>query len=84
MEEYIPWIILGCVVAVEEIWHKFRIKRLRKKILRGMLLDPRWEWRSTEILQRVIASDQNETIELLLEIGAKRNEKDNDVWTLND
>ena len=39
-------------------------------------------WRKMETLQRVIGADRETTARLLVNIGARGNEKTNDVWAL--
>ena len=53
----------------------------RKRLLRE-LQDPKYEWRSLERLSSVIGANEDHTIELLLEIGARTSKTDKNVWAL--
>ena len=39
-------------------------------------------WRNIRTLSRVVGADENETKRLLIKIGARGSEKENDVWAL--
>jgi len=47
-----------------------------------MLSNPKWEWRTIEVLETAIGEDEKTTVDLLLEIGARRSEGDRNIWTL--
>lgn len=56
----------------------------RKAMLRHMLknMPQGTEWRKFETLSRVIGANREDTARLLISIGARGNEGDNDVWAL--
>ena len=56
----------------------------RKELLKKMLNDSRFPqgWRKLSTLSRVIGSDIETTKRLLLEVGARGSEKDDDMWGL--
>lgn len=55
----------------------------RKKLLFKMLEDAKGKgWRRIDTLSRVIGADEPTTKRLLIEIGARGNQRNNDVWTL--
>lgn len=81
--EIIITFLCGCAVALEEWYRRHRIRKLKRRILRNLLTDPRWEWRRLESLSRAVGDEPLEsTKELLLEIGARQSTKDRDVWTI--
>jgi len=84
MEEaqFIVSVIVGVVSAAYAGWEHYRFKNRLKDILREHLTNPRWNWRTFEGLQRAIHADQETTTRLLMEIGARRSEKEKDVWSL--
>lgn len=47
-----------------------------------MLNDKRFEWRKLETLAHVIGADENETMSLLLELGARASEDGEKLWSL--
>jgi hypothetical protein len=57
-------------------------REIRKDRLRKMLSNPKWEWRTIEVLETAIGEDEKTTVDLLLEIGARRSEGDRNIWTL--
>lgn len=58
-----------------------KIDQSRKALLRTMLQTGR-QWRRLDTLQRVIGADEQTTIRLLLEIGARGSERGDRVWGL--
>ena len=54
----------------------------RKKVLRQMLEDQRFQWREIATLAHVTGADFDTTKRLLLEIDARASENGNDVWGL--
>lgn len=50
---------------------KDRLDAARKKLLRIMLEDRRFQWRNLSTLMRVIGADEPTTLRLLLEIDAR-------------
>ena len=55
----------------------------RKSILRAMLEDPRFEWRSIETLARSVGAPEAKTRELLISIGARASAGgSSEVWGL--
>ena len=74
--------VLALVVALEEWYRRHRIREVKKEILRAMLEDEKWEWRTIEALQRKIRESPETTRELLLEIGATASTGQREVWTL--
>ena len=56
----------------------------RKGILEGALKNrpPGKEWRKLQTLSRIIGADYENTTRLLIEIGARGSEKENEVWAL--
>lgn len=69
-------------------WYQDRPKRRldaqREKILKQMLSNNNTstEWRKIETLSRVVGANGDETKRLLIKIGARGSEKENDVWAL--
>ena len=41
-EAVIVLVTIGIVLALMEVFHRYRVERLRKRILRNMLTDERW------------------------------------------
>ena len=81
--EIVIWIVCGAAVAFEEWFHRYRLRKLKKKILFNLLADQRWEWRTLESLSRAIGDEPLEaTKELLVEVGARQSTKDRAMWTL--
>jgi hypothetical protein len=54
----------------------------RRKLLKKMLEDDKFEWRSLNTLMHVIGADEETTKQLLLEIGARASEDGKDLWAL--
>lgn len=79
---------LGSIVSpiAVEYWKSRRAGRLdkiRRQHLIKLLTDPRWESRSFEALSDSIGADDEKTIELLLEVGARRlRSRDRNQWAL--
>ena len=59
-----------------------KIDEPRRKLLRQMLDNPAYEWRSMGTLSGVIGATPEETARLLIEIGARRDENTDDqqLW----
>jgi hypothetical protein len=74
--------IRGFLEGAACLWRPWRMRRKKKRVLRGLLRDSKYEWRSTGALQNSIAANRQETEELLLEIGARRSGDKQDLWTL--
>lgn len=81
-EAVIVLVTIGIVLALMEVFHRYRVERLRKRILRNMLTDERWSWRTIEALHRAIGLDPGPTRELLIKIGARASVLEKEVWTL--
>lgn len=84
MEEgyWIYTVVLALVVAAEEWYRRRRVREIKKDILRGMLEDEAWEWRTIAALHRKIRESPETTRELLMEIGATASVGEKEVWTL--
>lgn len=54
----------------------------RRKLLKAMLKDSRFEWRRLDTLAHVIGADYETTKRLLLEIEARASENGEDLWAL--
>jgi hypothetical protein len=54
----------------------------KRRALRKLLSDPKWEFRNFERLQQAIGETAENTVSLLLSIGARRSEREHNVWTL--
>ena len=56
----------------------------RKELLKDALKNPPpgKEWRELQTLSRIIGADYETTTRLLIEIGARGSEKENEVWAL--
>ncbi len=56
----------------------------RKELLKDALKNPPTgkEWRELQTLSRIIGADYETTTRLLIEIGARGSEKENEVWAL--
>lgn len=56
----------------------------RKELLKDALETPPpgSEWRKLQTLSRIIGADYETTTRLLIEIGARGSEKENEVWAL--
>lgn len=69
-------------------WFQDRPRRTldngRKVLLKTMLEDNRFpdRWRHLSTLSRVIGADEETTKRLLIEVGARGSEKDDDLWGL--
>jgi hypothetical protein len=74
--------IRGFLEGIPSLWYPWRMRRKKKSVLRGLLRDREYKWRSTEALQSSIAATRQETEELLLEIGARRSGDKQDLWTI--
>jgi hypothetical protein len=59
-----------------------RLDAGRKQLLQAMLEDPRFEWRELGTLRRVIGANEEDTKRLLIEIGARGSETQDDHWGL--
>ncbi len=54
----------------------------RRKLLKTMLEDQRFQWRKLETLMHVVGADEPTTKRLLLEIGARASEDGHNLWGL--
>ncbi len=56
----------------------------RKELLKNALKNPPpgTEWRKLQTLSRIIGADYETTTRLLIEIGARGSETENEVWAL--
>jgi len=84
MEEIILNFVNVCVLALEGLFGRHRVRRHQKVIFRNRLSKDGWKWRSFESLRRAIRDDEATTKELLIELGARSSTKMKDVWTLDD
>lgn len=85
-------VVIGAAVSYGGVWlrhhldakEQIKFDVIRKKDLRHMLENPppKKEWRKIETLSRVIGADYATTTRLLVEIGARGSEIENDVWAL--
>jgi hypothetical protein len=80
--------ILQCFLDIFKDYVKgLRQKKIdenRKKLLQEALLNPPVgkEWRCIYTLMRIIGADRETTTALLIELGARGSESENDVWAL--
>ena len=82
--------ILGVAGTLASTWLSDYLKNrrsdklddARKKILRQMLEDQRFEWRKVSTLAHVIRADVDQDKRLLLEIDARASEDGTDMWGL--
>lgn len=66
-------------------WETSRDRELdakRRQMLVTMLSSEKHEWRKMETLSRVVGADYPTTTRLLIELGARGSESENDVWAL--
>ncbi len=83
-------VVVGSVGTLGANWfqHHLETRReraldaQRKQMLTKMLSSERHEWRKLETLSRVIGADTSTTTRLLIELGARGSESENDVWAL--
>lgn len=85
-------VVVGAVITVvgNFILHWFQDKprrelgENRKRLLEKMLRDSRFSdhWRKLSTLSRVVGADEETTKRLLIELGARGSEKDDDLWGL--
>lgn len=85
-------VVVGAVITVAGnlVLHWFQDKprreldEKRKKLLEKMLRDSRFKehWRKLTTLSRVVGADEETTERLLIELGARGSEKDDDLWGL--
>jgi hypothetical protein len=61
-----------------------KLDERRKELLKHALENPPngKEWRSIQTLSRIIGADYETTTRLLIEVGARGSESENDVWAL--
>ena len=52
----------------------------RKKLLKEMLDDKRFEWRKLSTLSQVVGANEDETARLLIEIKARGSEGEDEYW----
>ena len=58
------------------------VEEKRKKLLKQLLDDKNFRWRSIDTLSRVIGLSTEDTKKLLIEIDARGSTAGNDVWGL--
>ncbi|MFZ3087752.1 MAG: hypothetical protein WA123_06775 [Methylotenera sp.] len=85
-------VIVGAIITVvgNFLIHRLqdsprrRLDEGRKKLLEQMLRDTRFKerWRKITTLSRVIGADEETTRRLLIELGARGSEKEDDLWGL--
>ena len=83
---------VGAAATLAAIWmqHRFQVRQqekidiARREMLASMLNNPPQgaEWRRLETLARVIGADHSETTRLLIEVGARGAESEENVWAL--
>lgn len=83
---------VGAAATLAAVWlqHHFKtqqqgkIDAARKEMLATMLnhMPPGIEWRRLETLARVIGTDNAEATRLLIELGARGSEAEENVWAL--
>ncbi|MFT6556268.1 hypothetical protein [Sneathiella sp.] len=88
----IAGVLVGALITLAVDLLKYRLQtsksrdldNRRKALLERMLTHPpkETEWRSLASLSRVIGADYPTTTRLLIELGARGNEKENEVWAL--
>ena len=61
-------------------WRRSKGDEPRRKLLRAMLNDTKYEWRELDTLCHVIGSDSESAKRLLLEVGARASENKKDLW----
>ena len=88
------WVVLGTLIgATGSVVSTFiadylrnrredRLDEARKKLLRTMLEDRRFQWRNLATLSHVVGADENITKRLLLEINARASEDGASLWGL--
>jgi len=82
--------VVGALSAVTVTWlnHYFverqrrELDEPRRKLLLDMLNHPKYKWRKLATLQRVIGANEETTKRLLLDIGARGSENDDNLWGL--
>lgn len=82
--------ILGALTSFFGIWltHHLKVAQqrrdddARKVLLKQMLDNSTDEWRKMETLSRVIGASKEDTARLLIQLGARGSESENDVWAL--
>ena len=81
-DEIIKGFVTGFCLSVCDFFDRRGSKNRKLKVLRKKLSDVRYKWRSTKQLSRAIGQSSDATVELLLELGARRNAGEKDIWTL--
>jgi hypothetical protein len=59
-----------------------RLNANRKSLLKSMLTDDKYEWRSLVVLSHVVGADEEKTKRLLLELSARASEDGTSKWAL--
>ncbi|MFN0192236.1 MAG: hypothetical protein ACKVP5_09710 [Aestuariivirga sp.] len=59
-----------------------KLDSARKELLKKMLANDDWKWRTVSTLSHVIGADEETTKRLLLEIGARASEDGQPKWGL--
>jgi hypothetical protein len=84
MEEWVFNVVNPILVSLYGIFGDVRRRRFQRKVLRKLLTDGRYEWRTLKSLSRSIREQETTTKELLTELGARASTSAKDVWTLTD
>ena len=82
--------IIGSVSTLVGQWLLYNLKRRsewqqdepRRKLLKQMMENDRFEWRNLSTLMHVVGADEKTTQRLLLEIDARASEDGQDLWAL--
>jgi hypothetical protein len=82
MDEVVQAVITAAIAKMVALFSERQSKKLKVKILRARLLKDGYKWRSLTQLARAIGQDEATTVELLLEMGARRSAGEKNVWTL--
>lgn len=83
VEEIVVLIVIGFVIGGYEVWTRARLKRLRKHVLRELLGDSHYDWRSLRRLAHSIGLDEQSTKDLLIEVHATPDATGKDLWKLD-
>jgi len=83
-------VVVGALLNCLTAYVSFRLKReqqkkldtARQKLLKTMLEEPKFTWRTLDTLKHVIGADDATTVRLPLELGARGSEDRQDLWGL--
>jgi hypothetical protein len=82
--DYLTPIVVGLLQFALMFVKDVRRTRLQKKILRTMLRgNPKRRWRYIDTLSHRIGESEETTERLLVEIGARPDERGKPIWTLD-